>query len=215
MAGALPSSPTVSIDNGARGLQALAPALWRVQWPPKFKTEMPPSHDGTTDPSAFLLAYEEAVLKAGGDDKVMANWFPMALAGEPRAWLLNLPRSTVASWGELRDLFTARYAVPLHHAVAALLGGSQAPPSDRHVKPFLHQIGAASKHPGAPPGWAAPEADLTFSSEDHPDSTTGSGRLPMLCTPTICNVAVTKTLIDSGAGLNVLSVDTFDNLQVS
>ena len=49
------------------------PSLWRVQWPPKFKPEMPPRYDGAADPSAFLLAYEEAVLKAGGDDKVMAN----------------------------------------------------------------------------------------------------------------------------------------------
>ena len=36
----------------------------------------------------------------------------------------------------------------------------------------------------------------------------------MLCTPTICNIAITRTLIDGGAGLNVLSVDTFDNHQV-
>ena len=38
--------------------------------------------------------------------------------------------------------------------------------------------------------------------------------LPMLCTPTICNVAVTKTLIDGGAGLNVLSVESFSLLHV-
>ena len=111
---------------------------------------MPPCYDGATDPSAFLLAYEEAVLEAGGNDKVMANWFPMALTGEPRAWLLNLP-STVGSWEELRDLFTASYVAPEHHAVAALLGGSQAPPLDRHIKPFLRQIGAAYKCSGAPP----------------------------------------------------------------
>ena len=98
---------------------------------------MPPRYDGAADPSAFLLAYEEAVLEAGGDGKVMANWLPMALTGAPRAWLLNLPRSTVASWEELCGLFTARYAAPAHHAVAPLLGGSQAPPSDRHIKPFL------------------------------------------------------------------------------
>ena len=36
--------------------------------------------------------------------------------------------------------------------------------------------------------------------------------LPMLCTPTIYNVAVTKTLIDSGAGLNFLSVEAFSLL---
>ena len=36
----------------------------------------------------------------------------------------------------------------------------------------------------------------------------------MLCFPVISNVQVTKTLIDGGTGLNVLSIDTFDNLQV-
>ena len=67
--------------------------------PTKFKPEMPPRYNGTAEPSPFLLAYEEAVLEAGGDDKIMANCFPMALAGKPRTWLLNLPGSTVASWG--------------------------------------------------------------------------------------------------------------------
>ena len=60
---------------------------------------MPPRYDGAVDPSAFLMVYEEAILKAGGDDKVMANWLPVALTGAPRAWLLNLPGSTVTSWG--------------------------------------------------------------------------------------------------------------------
>ena len=166
------------------------------------------------DPSAFPLVYEEAVLKAGGDDRVMANWLPMALTGVPRAWLLNLPGSTVASWEELRSLFAARFAAPAPLAVAALLGGSQAPPSDRHAKPFFRQISAASTRQGAPPGWVAPKADLTFDSGDHPITTVGSGVLPMLCMPTICNVAVTKTLIDGGAGLNVLSMEAFSLLHV-
>ena len=78
----------------------------------------------------------------------------------------------------------------------------------------LAQIGAASRRPGAPLGWAVPEADLTFGLEDHPDSTAGSGMLPMLRTPTICNVAITKTLIDGGAGLNLLSVEAFSLLRV-
>ena len=146
---------------------------------------MPPRYDGVADPSAFLLAYEEAVLVAGGDDKVMANWLPMALTGVLRAWLLDLPGSTVASWEELCGLFAVHYAAPAHHVVVALLGGSQAPPSDRHGKPFLRQIGTASKRPGDLLGWAAPDADLTFDSEDHPVTTAGSGMLRMLCTPTI------------------------------
>lgn len=36
----------------------------------------------------------------------------------------------------------------------------------------------------------------------------------MLCTPTICNVAITKTLIDGGAGLKLLSVEAFSLLHV-
>ena len=36
----------------------------------------------------------------------------------------------------------------------------------------------------------------------------------MLCSPIISNVVVTRTLIDGGAGLNVMSVETFNNLQV-
>ena len=113
----------------------MAPALRQVQWPNKFKPEMPPCYDGATDPTAFLQAYEEAVLKAGGDDKVMANWLTMALTGAPCAWLLNLPGSMVASWEEPCGLFAAHYVASAYHAVAALLGGSQAPPSDRHIKP--------------------------------------------------------------------------------
>ena len=36
----------------------------------------------------------------------------------------------------------------------------------------------------------------------------------MLCTPTICHMAVTKTFIDGGADLNVLSLEAFDLLHV-
>ena len=119
------------------GLRALTPALRQVQWPHKFRPEMPPRYDDAANPLTFLLAYEAAILEAGGDDKVMANWFPMALAGAPCAWLLSLPGSSVASWEELRSLFIARFAAPAPVAIVALLGGSQAPPSDRHTKQFF------------------------------------------------------------------------------
>ena len=85
MAGAPPSTSAADIDSRVSGYRALAPALRRVRWPTKFKPEMPPCYDGAADPSPFLIAYEEAVLEAVGDEKIMANWFPMALAGKPRA----------------------------------------------------------------------------------------------------------------------------------
>ena len=59
-----------------------------------------------------------------------------------------------------------------------------------------------------------PQCAITFSSADQLKCAATAGALPMLCSPVISNVQVTKTLIDGGAGLNVLSVDTFDNLQV-
>ena len=192
----------------------MAPALRQVQWPNKFKPEMPPRYNGAADPLAFLLAYEEAILEAGGNNRVMANWFPMALTDVPRMWLLHLPTASVDSWEELCDPFLTHYTAPAPPVVAALLGGSQAPPSCRHIKPFVRYIDAAFTWHGAPLGWAAPEADLTFSSDDHPDNAACSGVLPMLCTPTICQVAVTRTLIDGGAGLNVLSVEAFSLLHV-
>ena len=36
----------------------------------------------------------------------------------------------------------------------------------------------------------------------------------MLCSPIISNVLVTRTIIDGGAGLNILSMETFNNLHV-
>ena len=56
---------------------------------------------------------------------------------------------------------------------------------------------------------------ITFSTSDQFKCTATSDVLPMLCSPVISNVVVTKTLIDGGAGLNILSVQTFDRLQVS
>ena len=41
-----------------------------------------------------------------------------------------------------------------------------------------------------------------------------AGVVPMLSSRVTSNVQVTRTLIDGGAGLNVLSVETFDILQV-
>ena len=72
----------------------MAPALRQVQWPHKFRPKTP-RYDGTTDPMIFLLAYEEAILRARGDDRMRANWLPMALTGVPRMWLLHLPAVSV------------------------------------------------------------------------------------------------------------------------
>ena len=53
-----------------------------------------------------------------------------------------------------------------------------------------------------------------FSSADQLKCAATTGALPMLCSPVISNVQVTKNVIDGGVGLNILSVETFDSLQV-
>jgi hypothetical protein len=55
---------------------------------------------------------------------------------------------------------------------------------------------------------------ITFDYMDQLKCSTTAGALPMHCTPTISNVLVTKTFIDDGTGLKVLSVETFETLQV-
>jgi hypothetical protein len=55
---------------------------------------------------------------------------------------------------------------------------------------------------------------IGFNEEDHPASTRGVGTIPLLCTPTINNIAVNRTLIDGGAGLNIISVEILKKMQV-
>ena len=53
-----------------------------------------------------------------------------------------------------------------------------------------------------------------FDTEDHPDSTTAVGCLPLLVSPTIRNLKVTKMLVNGGAGLNLISPAVIEKLQI-
>ena len=70
------------------GCRALTPELHGVAWPGKFKPDLPPRYDGTTDPAEFLQLYEICIKAANRDERVMANWFPVALKDVARTWLL-------------------------------------------------------------------------------------------------------------------------------
>jgi hypothetical protein len=54
---------------------------------------------------------------------------------------------------------------------------------------------------------------IGFDEEDHLVSTRAVGIIPLLCTPTI-NITVNRTLINGGAGLNFISVEVFEKMQV-
>ncbi|XP_073366519.1 uncharacterized protein [Aegilops tauschii subsp. strangulata] len=99
-------------------------------------------------------------------------------------------------------------------AIACILGGAQAPASQRIFKQVAREVNAALPRLEATCMLMWSKCAITFSSADQLKCAATAGALPMLCSPVISNVQVTKTLIDGGAGLNVLSVETFDNLQV-
>jgi hypothetical protein len=111
------------------GCPAFTPELRQVRWPSSrgFKPDLPDKYDGKLDPSEFLGIYTIAVQAAGGrDDKVLANYFPLALKPNVRSWLMNLPEGSISSWVDL-----------CHQFVGAYRGGHKLPgqPSYLHVLP--------------------------------------------------------------------------------
>ena len=97
-----------ALDYGG-GCLAFTPALRQVQWPRKFHPGYTGTYDGASNPREFLQIYSTAMVAAGADDKVMANWFPMALRPAVRSWLMNLPEKSVASWADLCDQFVSAF----------------------------------------------------------------------------------------------------------
>jgi hypothetical protein len=88
---------------------ALAPHLRMVVWSPKFRPHLPEKYDGTVNPTEFLQIYSTSILATGGNEAVMANYFPVALTRTARSWLMNLFKGTLHSWSELCRQFTANF----------------------------------------------------------------------------------------------------------
>jgi hypothetical protein len=87
----------------------LAPHLCMVVWPHKFWSHLPEKYDGMVNPAEFLQIYSTSILAAGGNEAIMANYFPIALAGTTQSWLMNLPEGTLDSWLELCRQFTTNF----------------------------------------------------------------------------------------------------------
>ena len=80
-----------------------------MAWSSKFKPDLPLCYDGMADPAEFLQLYELGIEATNEDEKVMANWFPMALKDGACSWLLNLPPGSISSWDEMCDRFVASF----------------------------------------------------------------------------------------------------------
>jgi hypothetical protein len=97
-----PSPPPRVITRGVTptrrgGFHALAGPLKEVRWLAKFKAGHIDRYDGSSNPEEFIQVYQTVIEAAGGDDRVKANFLPMALSGAARSWLINLPKGSIHS----------------------------------------------------------------------------------------------------------------------
>jgi hypothetical protein len=93
-------------------------------------------------------------------------------------------------------------------------GGASLHSSHRQLKQWVREINAVQPSVDAqkPLKWSS--TPINFDVEDHPDRTTAVGCLPFCVSPTICNLKVTKMLVDGGVGLNLISPDVIKKLQI-
>lgn len=98
-----------NITTHGGGYIMFTPDLHRVVWPMKFRSKLPPHYDDNPNPIKFLQLYTVGMQAAGGYDKLMDNWFPMALKDAARSWTINLPKASISSWGELFEQFVANF----------------------------------------------------------------------------------------------------------
>ena len=94
------------------GSPAFTPELRQVRWPSArtFKPEIPEKYDGRLNPTEFLSIYTIAVQAAEGrEEKVFANYFPLALKSNVRSWLMHLLENSISSWADLCHEFIGTF----------------------------------------------------------------------------------------------------------
>jgi hypothetical protein len=99
--------------------------------------------------------------------------------------------------------------------IVCIHGRATSLPSLGAIKRFSREILAAE--PGAyqrePLWWS--HVPITFDTDDHPDRRSGAGTLPLVVSLVICNMRVTKMLVDGGAVLKLISIKLMEKLQIS
>ncbi|KAE8766311.1 hypothetical protein D1007_62481 [Hordeum vulgare] len=95
-----------------------------------------------------------------------------------------------------------------------LEGGASLNSSHHQLKKWAREVIAAEPSIGVHKPLKRSHTLIIFDSEDHPDRVNTVGCFPSLVSPTICNLRVTKILVDGGAGLNLISPDVIRKLQI-
>jgi hypothetical protein len=121
--------------------------------------------------------------------------------------------------GVLKDVFTrdsnSGGKSDRRKKLYVMYGGSWELTSHRNVKSLHREVLSAT--PGVPK--AAPHqrwrsTTISFGASDCPDIMAGVGILPLITAPVIANMRLYHVLIDSGAGLNIISHAAFKQLQI-
>jgi hypothetical protein len=106
-----PTPPAGSED----GYMALAPQLHMVVWSCMFWPHLSEKYDWSVNLAEFLPIYSTSILAVRGNEAIMANYFPVALTGVARSWLMNLLEGSRTSWVELCHKFMANFKSAYTH----------------------------------------------------------------------------------------------------
>jgi hypothetical protein len=74
-------------QEDARGVSALTPRLWAIQWPPNFKVSNVDKYEPKQDPGGWLAMYKTAAWAAGATEDVMTAYLPIVLGQDALQWL--------------------------------------------------------------------------------------------------------------------------------
>jgi hypothetical protein len=88
---------------------ALAPELWQVDRPDKFKPKLIDKYDGSNNPEEFIQVFHMVIEAVGGDDRLKANYLPAAPSEVARSWLINLLEGTIHNWDQLYAMFIDKF----------------------------------------------------------------------------------------------------------
>jgi hypothetical protein len=104
-----PARTTTSLVGSGGGCVALVSHLCMVVWPHKLQPHLPEKYDESVNPFEFLQIYSTSILTTGGNEEVMANYFPVALTDTTQLWSMNLPKGSLTSWAKLCRQFTTNF----------------------------------------------------------------------------------------------------------
>jgi hypothetical protein len=91
----------------------------QVVWLEKFKAGHINKYDGSSNPEEFIQVYHTIIEVTRGDDRVKANYLPMALAGTTRSWLINLSKESIYTWDQLCAMFLRNFQGTYEHSSTA------------------------------------------------------------------------------------------------